>query len=73
MGHPCCDVIDNSTDFENKLNRVISVVCKRLKKVQGADIDIKRGGLEANSRKRKFLVKEIKVGYHFQVTAKTVF
>ena len=56
MGHPYCDVIDNSTDFENKLKRVIAVICKRLGKRVGGDVDER---LKAESRKRKFLIKSV--------------
>ena len=63
MGHPYYDVVDNTTDFESKIRRVIEAVCKRIGKQLGADIDDR---LQAQSRKRKFLVKtlpEIKVSY----------
>lgn len=30
VGHPCFDVIDNSTNFEMKIQRLIQIVCKRL-------------------------------------------
>ena len=56
MGHPYFDVIDNSTDFESKIRRVIEVVCKRIGKQLGADIDDR---LKAQSKKRKFLVKSL--------------
>ena len=56
MGHPYCDVIDNSTDFESKIRRVIEAVCKRLGGRLGVDIDDR---LQAQSRKRKFLVKSL--------------
>ena len=62
MGHPYVDIVDNSTDFENKIRRVIEAVCKRLGNRLGVDIDDR---LQAQSRKRLFLVKcvpDIKVG-----------
>lgn len=30
LGHPYFDLIDNSTDFENKIIRLISTICKRM-------------------------------------------
>jgi len=50
VGHPYFDVIDNSTDFEMKLNRMIQSVCQRL----GIDAQDR---FKANSRKLKFLIK----------------
>lgn len=50
VGHPYFDVIDNSTDFEKKICRMISSVCHKL----GIDTGDR---LLTNSRKRKFLVK----------------
>lgn len=29
-GHPCFDIIDNSTDFNTKMRKMISLVCRRL-------------------------------------------
>lgn len=58
VGHPYCDVIDNSTDFENKIHRVIQAICKRLGKRLGVDVDDR---LKAQSKKRKFLVKNIEM------------
>ncbi|XP_013382936.1 TRPL translocation defect protein 14 isoform X2 [Lingula anatina] len=52
VGHPYYDVIDNSTDFEAKLIRMISTVTDRL----GMDF---RERLNVNSKKRKFLVREL--------------
>ncbi|XP_049867288.1 TRPL translocation defect protein 14 isoform X2 [Pectinophora gossypiella] len=50
IGHPYFDVIDNSTDFDKKMNRLIACVCQR--------IGIETGDrLNLNSKKRKFLVK----------------
>lgn len=56
MGHPYYDTVDNSTDFENKILRVISLICKRIGKQLGVDIDER---LQAESRKRKFLVRSL--------------
>ncbi|PVD33009.1 hypothetical protein C0Q70_08457 [Pomacea canaliculata] len=52
VGHPCYDVIDNSTGFEEKIVRMISAVCKRI----GVDTGDR---LAPNSIKRKFLVTEM--------------
>lgn len=50
VGHPYFDVIDNSTDFESKMKRMISSVCQKL--------GINTGDrLLKNSKKHKFLVK----------------
>lgn len=49
IGHPYFDVIDNSTDFETKVNRMIECVCQK--------ISIDTGDrLLRTSRKLKFLV-----------------
>ena len=56
VGHPYCDIIDNTTDFENKICRVIEVVCRRLGKRLGVDIDDR---LQAQSKKRKYLVTTV--------------
>ncbi|KAK3931021.1 TRPL translocation defect protein 14 [Frankliniella fusca] len=50
VGHPYFDVIDNSTDFETKICRMISSICQKL----GIDVGDR---LLTNSRKLKFLVK----------------
>jgi len=50
VGHPYIDVIDNSTDFENKMTRMIDCVCRRM----GIDVGDR---LSLESRKMKFLVK----------------
>lgn len=50
VGHPYFDVIDNSTNFDAKMNRMIESVCQKL----GLDTGDRLG---PNSRKRKFLVK----------------
>ncbi|KAK7485427.1 hypothetical protein BaRGS_00023375 [Batillaria attramentaria] len=52
VGHPYYDVIDNSTDFEKKISRMISAVCTRV----GIDPGDR---LAPNSIKRKFLVSSI--------------
>lgn len=49
IGHPYFDVIDNSTDFETKMNRLIESVCQKL----GIDVGDR---LKTTSRKLKFLV-----------------
>lgn len=50
VGHPYFDVIDNSTDFEGKIRRMINVVCHKI----GIDTGDR---LLKNARKVKFLVK----------------
>lgn len=50
VGHPYFDVIDNSTDFDSKMRRMISVVCQKLCIDTG-------DRLSSNARKVKFLVK----------------
>lgn len=50
VGHPYFDVIDNSTDFEGKMRRMIGAVCQKM----GIDTGDR---LLQNSRKLKFLVK----------------
>ncbi|XP_037973868.2 TRPL translocation defect protein 14 isoform X2 [Plutella xylostella] len=50
VGHPYFDVIDNSTDFDKKINRLIACVCQKI----GIDTGDR---LNVNSKKRKFLVK----------------
>ena len=50
VGHPYIDVIDNSTDFETKMSRLVNVVCERV----GLEIGDR---LDLNSKKRKFLIK----------------
>ncbi|EDS25741.1 conserved hypothetical protein [Culex quinquefasciatus] len=54
IGHPYFDVIDNSTDFENKVNRMIECVCQKL----GIDTGDR---LLTTSKKVKFLVSELPV------------
>ena len=50
VGHPYIDVIDNSTDFDTKMRKMISTVCRR--------IGIEAGDrLKSSSKKIKFLVK----------------
>jgi len=49
IGHPYFDVIDNSTEFDTKLRRMISAVCQRM----GLDTGDR---LETNARKVKYLV-----------------
>lgn len=50
VGHPYYDVIDNSTDFEQKCLRMLSSVCQRL----GIDFSDR---LSTGSKKRKFLIR----------------
>jgi PREDICTED: similar to CG30118-PA len=50
VGHPYIDVIDNSTDFESKLKRMIDCVCRRI----GIDTGDR---LAKESQKLKFLVE----------------
>lgn len=50
VGHPYFDVIDNSSDFEGKIRRMIGSVCQKL----GIDTGDR---LLTNSRKLKYLVK----------------
>jgi hypothetical protein len=50
VGHPYFDVIDNSSDFETKVKRMIQTVCQRL----GIDV---RDRLQTNAKKVKFLVQ----------------
>ncbi|XP_075541924.1 TRPL translocation defect 14 [Dermacentor variabilis] len=49
IGHPYMDVIDNSTDFNTKVRRLIESVCRRI----GIEIGDR---LATNSHKAKFLV-----------------
>ncbi|KAK2189748.1 hypothetical protein NP493_98g04011 [Ridgeia piscesae] len=52
VGHPYFDVIDNSTDFDRKVMRMVAAVCNRL--------DIDAGDrLALDSHKRKFLVHSL--------------
>ncbi|KAF7288042.1 TRPL translocation defect 14 [Rhynchophorus ferrugineus] len=50
VGHPYFDVIDNSTDFEGKIRRMIGAVCHKI----GLDTGDR---LLTNSKKHKFLVR----------------
>lgn len=50
VGHPYFDVIDNSTDFDTKIRRMISAVCQKI----GIDTG---DTLKTNAKKRKFLVE----------------
>lgn len=63
VGHPYFDVIDNSTNFETKMNRMIESVCQKL----GIDIGDR---LLATSRKLKFLGKMI---FHFNFIINILF
>ena len=57
MGHPYFGVVDNSTGFEEKINRVIAKVCEGLRK-RGVDVPTD-DRLKAHSKKRKFLVRTL--------------
>lgn len=52
VGHPYMDVIDNSTDFDTKLRRMIECVCRRI----GVDTGDR---LASDSRKLKYLVRAL--------------
>jgi len=49
IGHPYVDIIDNGSDFETKINRLISCVCQKM----GIDIGDR---LKVNARKVKFVI-----------------
>lgn len=51
VGHPYFDVIDNCTEFEEKIARVLQAVCERV------GLQIK--GFDVGNRKRKFLVSSL--------------
>lgn len=51
VGHPYMDVIDNSTDFDNKMRRMISALCRRIG-IEASD------RLQDESHKIKFLVNK---------------
>ena len=55
MGHPYFDMVDNSTDFEKKILRVIRLISQRIDRV-GVEISDR---LKAQSKKRKFLVVKV--------------
>lgn len=50
LGHPYFDLIDNSTDFENKIIRLISTICKRMELDTGDRLNV-------TAKKYKFLGK----------------
>ncbi|KAL5017121.1 hypothetical protein ScPMuIL_006710 [Solemya velum] len=52
VGHPYYDVVDNSSEFDSKLMRMISCICNRL----GIDAGDR---LQKNSKKRKFLITKV--------------
>ncbi|XP_037883494.1 TRPL translocation defect protein 14 isoform X2 [Glossina fuscipes] len=58
VGHPYFDVIDNSTNFETKMNRMIESVCQKV----GIDIGDR---LQATSRKLKYLVASLPTDSNF--------
>ena len=51
IGHPYIDVIDNCTEFEMKIAKVLQAVCER--------IGLQLKGFDIGNRKRKFLVKNL--------------
>lgn len=51
VGHPYFDMIDNCTEFEMKIARVLQAVCNR--------IGLQLTGFDIGSKKRKFLVKNV--------------
>ncbi|KAF0752984.1 TRPL translocation defect protein 14-like [Aphis craccivora] len=51
IGHPYFDVIDNSSDFENKIRRIIAAVCQTLY------INTDDSLAKKKAKKRKWLVK----------------
>jgi len=58
--HPYVDIIDNRSDFDSKINRLIDLVVKRI----GIDVGDR---FSANSRKVKFVVTEIPADEDFPV------
>lgn len=50
-GHPYMDVIDNCTEFDKKVARVLQSVCER--------IGLNFKGYDASNKKRKFLLKSL--------------
>ena len=50
-------MVDNSTDFDKKVNRVIEKVCNGMGK-RGVQLDVE-DRLKAQSKKRKFLIKSL--------------
>lgn len=60
VGHPYFDVIDNSTDFETKINRMLECVCQKL----GIDTGDR---LLRTSRKLKFLGKLLITKYCYSI------
>ena len=58
VGHPYLDVIDNTTDFDTKMSRIISAVCQRM--------NIDTGDrLETDARKVKYLVRSLPADCEF--------
>lgn len=51
VGHPCMDVIGNSTVFDTKVTKALQTVCER--------VGLNLKGFDAGNRKRKFLVKQL--------------
>ena len=57
MGHPYYDMVDNSTDFEHKILRVIKLICDRIVRL-GIEIQADER-LKDQTKKRKFLVVKV--------------
>ena len=57
VGHPYFDLVDNSTDFEKKILRVIKLICQRIDRV-GVEIHVDER-LKEQTKKRKFLVVKV--------------
>lgn len=51
IGHPYVDLIDNYTEFEMKIARVLQAVCTR--------IGLQLKGFDIGNRKRKFLITQV--------------
>jgi len=65
VGHPYYDVIDNTSDFETKVMRMIAAVCNHL----GIDAGDR---LQTGSRKRKFLVTSLPEGVDLNLNSLNV-
>lgn len=71
LGHPYFDLIDNSTDFENKIIRLISTICKRMELDTGDRLNVTakkykflvRGGLPADAEFPPF--QDFEVAHHY--------
>jgi len=58
--HPYVDIIDNRSDFDSKINRLIDLVVKRI----GIDVGDR---FKANSRKVKFVISNLPADENFPV------